>query len=154
MATRRIVVGASWTGRAVVIASQVPSEWLGEAAERSSGGGVILSVCRLPLCMSFTLLHELREVGPEMQLTYATARRIRFQPDDIFADLMLGWWVSSESTNHSKQLKQGPQRYSGTGSRVKAAIGDECKISLKAQFFAIVTSPCLYALMHVAPRLL
>jgi hypothetical protein len=50
-----------------------------------------------------------------MQLTYATARRIKFQPDDIFADLMLGWWVSSESTNHSKQLKQGPQRYSGTG---------------------------------------
>jgi hypothetical protein len=58
MATQRIVVGALWTGRAVVIASKVRSEWLGEAAKRSSGGGVI-SVRGLPLCMSFTLLHEL-----------------------------------------------------------------------------------------------
>jgi hypothetical protein len=59
MATQRIVVGALWTGRAVVFASKVRSEWLGKAAERSSGGSVILSVCGLPLCMSFTLLHKL-----------------------------------------------------------------------------------------------
>jgi hypothetical protein len=76
-----------------------------------------------------------REVEPEMQLTYALARRIKFQPDYMLAELMLGWWVSNESTNHSKQLKQGPQRYSGTGGACRegvATVTDLWKMTLRS----------------------
>jgi hypothetical protein len=54
--------------------------------------------------MSITLFFSgtnSHEVEPKARLTYAPVGRIKFQHEKIFAELMLGWWVSNESTNHS-----------------------------------------------------
>lgn len=91
-----------------MIPSKVRSEWSGEVGGEGAGTCLLarsgVAVCGLSWQMSITLFlygTNAREVVPNARLTYALIRRIKFQYENIFAELMLGWWVSNESTNHS-----------------------------------------------------
>jgi hypothetical protein len=91
-----------------VIPSKVRSEWPGRGGRgrrKYLSFGARGRCCVRPAMLDehYSISHctNSHEVEPRARLTYAPVRRIKFQREDIFAELMLGWWVSNESTNHS-----------------------------------------------------
>jgi hypothetical protein len=92
-----------------VILAKVRSEWPGSGGRgrrRYLSFGARGRCCVRPAMVDGELYSIFRgpnthEVELRARLTYAPVGRIKFQHENIFAELLLGWWVSNESTNHS-----------------------------------------------------
>lgn len=91
-----------------MIASKVRSEWPGKV-QKDGAGKTRVPVfwgdgrCngRPGIVDEHHSIAQTRPDGePEARLTYARVGRIKFHQEYIFAELMLGWWVSHNPTNH------------------------------------------------------
>lgn len=114
------------------MAGKGAERWRGEDANACFLGARGDAAGGLALCMSFLLLHKListLDVEQETRLTCDWAWRIKFQPEYIFAELIVGWLVGFQRVDEP-QLGKGPdvtqllRDQCWRGRRVGAAVID------------------------------